>query len=175
MQLLHFNQLSPLPSFPSFIILSFSIIPHSTSHSSLPSAAACLDWDLDKWERMNTLGVWGSRRAECEGRREKKGGRGVTWTRHDRLVRKIKNSQWRSAMNGSHYEWFAERGYWKKLRGECSDEMTEDDGGFTEKDEKAGPISQVQWKSMVFSMLQIRCLSVILLGTCSFKIRRFRH
>lgn len=108
-ELLHFNQLSPLLSSPSFIILSLSIIPHSLTRS-LPPLCGCLfrlGWD--KWERMNTLGAWGSRRAECEGQGEERGGRGVTWTCRDWLVRKIKPGRWWRVMNGHHYEWLAER------------------------------------------------------------------
>lgn len=78
MQLLHFNQLSPVHSFPSFIILSLSIIPHFLSHSLHPPGGSLFRLGRDKWERMNTLGVWGSRRAECEGRGEELGGGGVT-------------------------------------------------------------------------------------------------
>lgn len=74
-KLLYINQLSTFLSSPSFIILSLSII--SPSLFPLSSCLFRLGWD--KWERMNTLGTWGSRRAECEGQGKERGNLNLPW------------------------------------------------------------------------------------------------
>lgn len=120
-------------SHPSFLPLHSSFSPSQLSlplSPARPPLCSCLfrlGWD--KWERMNTLGTQGSRRAECEGQGEARGGGGVTWTRRDWPARKIKPSRWWRVMNGSHYEWFGERGaggeeVWK---GGSSDGMAEEE------------------------------------------------
>lgn len=120
------------PPFFLFIHLSLPLNYPSLAHPLAPPPPLCsclfrLGWD--KWERMNTLGTQGSRRAECEGQGEARGGGGVTWTRRDWPARKIKPSRWWRVMNGSHYEWFGERGaggeeVWK---GGSSDGMAEEE------------------------------------------------
>lgn len=119
------------PPFFLFIHLSLPLNYPSLAHPlAPPPLCSCLfrlGWD--KWERMNTLGTQGSRRAECEGQGEARGGGGVTWTRRDWPARKIKPSRWWRVMNGSHYEWFGERGaggeeVWK---GGSSDGMAEEE------------------------------------------------
>ena len=112
-----YNYPISISSHPSFLPLHSSFspsqlsLPLSPARPPLPPLCSCLfrlGWD--KWERMNTLGTQGSRRAECGGQGEARGGGGVTWTRRDWPVRKIKPSRWWRVMNGSHYEWFGERG-----------------------------------------------------------------
>lgn len=150
---------------PSFLPLhsSFSAsqlsLPPSPTPVLIPLCSCLFRLGWDKWMRMNTLGTWGSRRAECEGQGEERGGGGVTWTRRDWLVRKIKPSRWWCVMNGSHYEWLAKRGagcdVWKKIPGVWGSNgtaemiMTNDVGGFLQKrkEEGATAISKVQWRS----------------------------
>ncbi len=94
-----YNYPISISSHPSFLPLHSSFSPSQLSLTLSPTPSflllcSCLfrlGWD--KWERMNMLGTWGSRRAECEGQAEERGGGGVTWTRRDWLVRKIKPSQ----------------------------------------------------------------------------------
>lgn len=110
-----YNYSISISSHPSFLSLHSSFSPSQLSLTlspapSLPPLYGCLfRLGRDKWERMNTLGAWGSRRAECEGQGEERGGGGVTWTRCDWPVRKIKPRRWWHVMNGGHYEWFAKR------------------------------------------------------------------
>lgn len=164
-----YNYSISISSHPSFFLLHSSFSPSQLSLTlSLPSLCSCLfrlGWD--KWERMNTLGAWGSRRAECEGQGEERGGGGVTWTCRDWLVRKIKPQQWWRVMNGSHYEWFAERrsrlGCLEKIGGggwRGSNGMAEEEQMMLKVSCKRGKkrgataISSPQWWSKGFSMLQ---------------------
>ena len=110
----------PSPS-PSFIILSLSIIPRSFTPPPPPplSSPLCgclfrLGWD--KWERVNTLGAWGSRRAECGG-----AGRGEGRQRGNlnspRLARKENNTPPMMTCN----EW---QSLWMVLRTDQQAEIT---------------------------------------------------
>lgn len=111
-----FNNSISISSHHSFLPLHSSFSPSQLSITLSPAPSLFPHWSRlfrlawDKWERMNMLGTWGSRRNECDVQGEESGGGGVTWTHRDWLVRKIKPRWWWRVMNGSHYEWFAERG-----------------------------------------------------------------
>lgn len=162
----------PISFHPAHISVHSSFSPSQLSlvlaTPSLLSAAGLFRLGRDKWERLNILGAWESRRGECEGWEEGRGGGGGNLNSLWRLDRKIKPAPWWRLMNGRHYEGFAEWSDWKKKKRKTlwrwgSGGMKEDELVMImvpQEQETVRKIHLGKWKNPVFSLLQMGCLSM---------------